>query len=276
MREEALKRALVWLGAAGTLLFCLGPVVYMALIALAQSPDFLGPGRGFEPTLQHLAAVALRPSLHFWDYLGNSLIVSAASAGLCLLVAGPAAFALTRLDLPGRLVILLAILAVSMFPPVSLVSLLFKMMTALGWINTYPALVLPYVAWVLPLSLWILASYFGQIPRDLDRAALIDGCSSWQILRRVILPLAGPGLFSTGLLAFIFAFNEFLLALLLTTDHQARTIPVGAALFQGLHGETPWGEIMAFACLAVLPAIGLTVAFQRRVIHGLTRGAVRG
>ena len=149
-------------------------------------------------------------------------------------------------------------------------------MAALGWINSYPALVLPYIAWILPLSLWILTSYFARIPADLDRAALIDGCSRLAVLRKVILPVAAPGIFSTALLAFILAFNEFLFALMLSTDHAARTVPVGIALFQGLHGEIPWGVVMAASTLTTLPVILLTLVFQRRIVQGLTRGAVKG
>ncbi|MFQ5905311.1 MAG: carbohydrate ABC transporter permease, partial [bacterium] len=151
-----------------------------------------------------------------------------------------------------------------------------KLMSRLSWINTYQGLILPYVAWTLPLSLWILVSYFAQMPRELDKAALVDGCTRWQILRRVVFPVAAPGLLSTGLLAFIFAFNEFMFALMLTTDHHARTIPVGIALFQGLHGEIPWGNIMAASTLTTIPVVILTVMFQRHIIQGLTRGAVKG
>jgi multiple sugar transport system permease protein len=178
--------------------------------------------------------------------------------------------------MPGKALLLFFALAASMFPQVSLISYLFQLMSALGWVNTHAALVLPYAAWVLPLALWILVSYFARIPRDLDRAALVDGCSRWQILRKVILPVAAPGIFSTFLLAFIFAFNEFLFALMLTTDHRSRTIPVGIALFQGLHGETPWGDIMAAATMSTIPVVLLTVLFQQRIIQGLTRGAVKG
>ncbi|MEW6519808.1 MAG: carbohydrate ABC transporter permease [Thermodesulfobacteriota bacterium] len=149
-------------------------------------------------------------------------------------------------------------------------------MNALGWINTYPALIFPYIAWVLPLTLWILVSYFAQIPLDLDKAALVDGCSRIQILVHVILPVAAPGIFSTFLLAFIFAFNEFLFALMLTADYRARTIPVGIALFQGLHGQIPWGRIMAASVVTTLPVVVLTLIFQRRIVQGLTRGAVKG
>jgi multiple sugar transport system permease protein len=158
---------------------------------------------------------------------------------------------------------------------VSLVGYLYKLMTALGWINTYPALILPYVAWTLPLSLWILVSYFARIPQDLDRAGLMDGCTRMQILFKIIFPTAAPGIVATLLLAFIFAFNEFLFALMLTTDHASRTIPVGIALFEGLHGQIPWGEIMAAATMATLPVVLLALIFQRRIIQGLTRGAVK-
>jgi multiple sugar transport system permease protein len=214
-------------------------------------------------------------SLHFAAFMRNSLIVSAVSAVISVFFAALAAYAITRLSLPGKLPFMFLILALSMFPPVSLVGYLYKLMTALGWINTYPALILPYVAWTLPLSLWILVSYFGHIPRDLDRAGLIDGCSRLQILLKIMFPSTAPGIFATLLLAFIFAFNEFLFALMLTTDHAARTIPVGIALFEGLHGQIPWGEIMAAATLATVPVVLLALVFQRRIIQGLTRGAVK-
>ena len=149
-------------------------------------------------------------------------------------------------------------------------------MAWLGWINTYQALMLPYIAWILPLSLWILVSYFSQIPIELDHAASVDGCSRWQTLYKIIFPVAAPGVFSTFLLAFIFAFNEFMFALMLTTDYKTRTIPVGITLFQGLHGQTPWGNIMAASVITVLPAVFLALVFQRYIIGGLTRGAVKG
>ena len=149
-------------------------------------------------------------------------------------------------------------------------------MGTLGLINTYAALVLPYTAWILPLSLWILTSYFAQVPADLDRAAVVDGCTRLAALRKVVLPVAAPGIFSTALLAFIFAFNEFLFALMLTTDHAARTVPVGIALFEGLHGQIPWGVVMAASTLTTIPVVLLTLFFQRRIVEGLTRGAVKG
>jgi len=268
-------RGLYVAGAAAMTVFCLGPIVYMALAAISRRPDFLSPGVGFHPTSAHFAEVLGTGTLHFPEYFRNSLIVSAISSALSVSVAAPAAYAVARLAVPGRVVVLFSVLAVSMFPQVSLVSYLFKLMSAMGWVNTYMALVFPYTAWILPLSLWVLTSYFSRIPRDLDRAALIDGCGPLQALRKVIVPVAAPGIFSTAILAFIFAFNELLFALMLTTDFRARTIPVGIALFEGLHGEIPWGAVMAAATLATVPVVAMTLLFQRRIVQGLTRGAVK-
>ena len=276
MNEEKLKLVLIFVGSVFMLSFCLMPFVYMATISAVSRPDFLSGENLFEFTLKNYHAVLTMKSLHFLDYLRNSLIISLISAVFTVLIAGLAAYSITRLALPGKMFILFFVLAVSMFPQISLIGYLFKVMTGLGWINTYNALILPYIAWILPLSLWILVSYFAQIPKELDKAALIDGSTRWQTLRKVIFPVAAPGLFSTALLAFIFAFNEFMFALMLTTDYSARTIPVGIALFQGLHGEIPWGNIMAASVVTTIPVVILTIAFQRRIITGLTRGAVKG
>jgi multiple sugar transport system permease protein len=275
MNEERLKAILLGVGAVLTLLFALSPFAYMVLTGMSRHPDFLRPGQPLEITTDHYLTVLTTGSLHFMDYLRNSLVVSAVSAVCSVFAASLAAYALTRLSLPGKTLFMLFTLSVSLFPPVSLVSYLFKFMAGVGWINTYQALILPYVAWTLPLSLWILVSYFSQVPQDLDRAALVDGCSRFQVLIKVILPVAVPGVVSTALLAFIFAFNEFLFALLLTTDYRATTIPVGIALFEGLHGQIPWGEIMAAAALTTIPVVILALIFQRRIIQGLTRGAVK-
>jgi len=268
-------RILYALGAAAMSAFCLLPVAYMLLVAASSRPDVLSARVEVRLTAAHFLAVLETGSLHFPEYVVNGLAVSGLSAVLAVAIAAPAAYALTRLELPGRMPILLLVLSVSMFPPVSLVSYLFRMMSALRWINTYAALVLPYTAWALPLSLWILVGYFSRIPRDLDRAALIDGCGRFAALWKVMVPVAAPGIFSTAILAFIYSFNEFLFALLLTTNRNARTIPVGIALFEGLHGEIPWGMIMAAATLAVVPVVLLALAFQRRIVSGLTGGAVR-
>jgi multiple sugar transport system permease protein len=275
VNEERAKKILVCAGAISTFFFCLAPFFYMLLTGLSRHADFLRPGTPFILTFSHLRTVLTSESIHFLAYLRNSVIISAVSAMITVFAASMAAYAVTRLPIPGKGLFMLFILAVSMFPEVSVVSYLFKIMSALGWVNTQQALILPYVAWTLPLSLWILVSYFSQIPQDLDRAGLMDGCSRFNVLVKIILPVAAPGVFSTYLLAFIVAFNEFLFALMLTTDYSARTVPVGIALFQGLHGEVPWGEIMAAATITTIPVVLITLVFQRRIIHGLTRGAIK-
>ena len=275
MSEARIRTLLLCLGAAATLVFCLAPFVYMALAATSERVEFASPETDYSFTLAHLRTVLLSRSIRFPQQLANSLVVAGVSSVVSVAIASLAAYAFTRLALPGRTALLMTILAVSMFPPVSLVGHLFRFMSALGWVNTRQALVLPYVAWTLPLSLWVLVSYFARIPRDLDSAALVDGCSRLQILARIVLPLAAPGIFSTALLAFVFAFNEFLFALVLTTDQAARTVPVGIALFEGMHGEVPWGETMAAATITTVPVVVLTLLFQRHIIQGLTRGAVK-
>jgi multiple sugar transport system permease protein len=275
MSEHGVKRVLLVAGVLLTVMISLGPVCYMLITALSGTPDFLLPSKHFTLTFDHLLSVITSDTLHFLAYTRNSILISAAAAIISVFFASLAAYALTRLPLPGKGLFLGGVLALSMFPAISLVSYLFKLMAGLGWINTYPALILPYVAWTLPVSLWILVSYFAQVPGDLDRAGLIDGASRLQILVKIILPVAAPGVFSTALLVFILAFNEFLFALMLTTDQASRTIPVGIALFEGLHGQIPWGEIMAAATVTTLPVVVLTLVFQRRIVQGLTRGAVK-
>jgi multiple sugar transport system permease protein len=276
MREETVKTIMITSGMILMLSFCLAPFFFMIVTSLSKNPEFLSPAADFKLTLENYSSVIFKESLHFIDYLRNSIIVSGVSAVVGVLTAAVAAFAITRLKLPGKMLILFFALAVSMFPQISIVGYLFKLMSWMGWINTYFALAFPYVAWVLPLSLWILTSYFSQIPKELDRAAYVDGCSRLKVLTKIIMPVAMPAVLSTILLAFIFAFNEFMFALILTSDHHARTVPVGIALFQGLHGEIPWGDIMAASAVTTLPVVILTIIFQRRIIAGLTRGAVKG
>ncbi|MBU4054975.1 MAG: carbohydrate ABC transporter permease [Proteobacteria bacterium] len=276
MKEEMIQKALLVCGVTLTILFCLGPFFYMVLTAFGRHPDFLLPGKAYTPTLDNFRVVIFSESIPFMTYLKNSILISAISAVVSVGLVSPAAYAIARLPLPGKAAFLFGALGISMFPEISLISYLFKLMSAMNLVNTYMALILPYIAWTMPLSLWILVSYFSQVPRDLDRAAQIDGASRLQILFKIILPLAAPGVYATGLLAFIFAFNEFLFALMLTIDQGARTIPVGIALFEGFHGQIPWGQIMAGASVASLPVVALTLVFQRRIVQGLTRGAVKG
>ncbi len=276
MSERWIKGILTIVGGAVLIAFCLAPFLYMLVVSLTATPEVIGGSDGMQLTTRAYTAVLTGTALHFLSYFANSLIVSSVSAAITVIVASLAAYALTRLALPGKMALLLGVLVVAMFPQIGIVGYLYKLMTALGWINTYQALILPYVAWTLPISLWILTGYFSQLPVELDKAAVVDGATRLQVLRKVILPVAAPGVLSVYLLAFISAFNEFMFALMLTTDHQARTVPVAISTFQGLHGETPWGEIMAASVITTLPVVVLTLIFQRQIIRGLTQGAVKG
>jgi multiple sugar transport system permease protein len=225
------------------------------------------------PTLEHYRAVFLvRP---FLVNIGNSLLVAGLTTALCLLVGSAAAFALSRLAFPGKTAILAGILAVSLFPEISLLSPLFLILRRLGLINTYPALIFPYLTFALPLTVWLLTAYFRKIPVDLEEAARIDGASGLQVVMRVLFPLAAPGLATTGILTFIYCWNEFLFALAFTQTDAVRTVPVAIVLFSGYH-SVPWGQIMAAVVVVTVPVAALVLLVQRRIVEGLTAGALKG
>jgi multiple sugar transport system permease protein len=276
MNEERFKTSLKFFGAAFLLVFCLAPFFWMVVVSLGRSPEFLSAQVPFTLTLQNYWDVLATSSVHLLEYLRNSLIVSALAAFFATFFASLSAYAITRLQFPGRVMIPVLMLAFSMFPQISIVGYLFKLMTSLGWINSYPALIFPYITLGLPLALWIMLSYFSQLSIELDKAALVDGATRFQILRKIIYPIAMPGAVSTVLLVFIYSFNEFLFALMFTIDFNARTIPVGIALFEGLHGQIPWGHVMAAAVVATIPLIILASIFQKYIIQGLTQGAIKG
>ena len=277
MKEEKLKSVLIGLTVIFMVSMCLSPFGWMLVVSLSKNPDFLASREiDFVLTFKNYVDVLSVRSLPFLHYLRNSLIVAGVTTFFSVAIATLAAYAISRMSFPGRIAVPVVVLSLSMFPQISIVGYLFKMMSSLNWIDTYQALVMPYVALTLPLALWISLSYFMQIPVDLDKAALVDGATRAQILRKVILPVSAPGIVSTALLVFIFSFNEFLFASLLTTTYNAQTVPVGIALFAGLHGQLPWGHLMAASCISSVPLVVLALVFQRRIIQGLTAGAVRG
>ncbi|MBN1899989.1 carbohydrate ABC transporter permease [Candidatus Sumerlaeota bacterium] len=275
MKDKALRRIFLCLGIVFISLFFLAPFLWMILISFSQSPDFPGGG-AFSPTLKNFRDILEIKTLRFPAYLKNSLIISIMSSMIACIIGGLSAYGISRFRFRGKMIIVLGALALSMFPQISIVGYLFKFMSGIGWINTYKGLIFPYIAYSLPLALWILMSYFSRIPGEIDEAAQIDGASPWQIFTKVAVPVSLPGFLSAFLLLFMFAFNEFLFALLLTTDYRARTVPVGIALFQGLHGEIPWGYIMAASAVSCTPLILIAVFAQRYVIQGLTRGSLKG
>ncbi|MFC1770296.1 carbohydrate ABC transporter permease [Candidatus Margulisiibacteriota bacterium] len=255
--------------------YCLFPFIWMIIVSLVREPDFLMIGKNTGFSFANYQAVLSSSSLSFFSYLKNSLFISFISAVIATFCSSLSAYAFTRFEFRGKIFLAVLVLALSMFPQISIMGFLFKMMTGLRLINTYPGLVFPYTALALPLAFWIMLTYFKKIPLDLDKSALIDGASRFQVLTKIIIPVALPGIISTLILTFIFSFNEFLFALILTIDTKARTIPVAIALFEGLHGQIPWGQIMAASVLAILPVFVLVGFMQRYVIQGLTYGALK-
>jgi trehalose/maltose transport system permease protein len=213
----------------------------------------------------------------FATNIWNSLQVSFAAVVLSLFLAVTAAFALARIQFRGRGLLLFTILGVSMFPQVAVLSGMFQMIRGLGLYNHLLGLVLSYMILTLPFTVWVLTTFMRDLPKELEEAAILEGASSWVIVTRVFLPLMWPALVTTGLLAFIAAWNEFLFALTFTLTNDQRTVPVGIALMSGASPqELPWGNIMAASVIVTLPLIGLVLIFQRRIVSGLTAGAVKG
>ncbi|MCP5449543.1 MAG: carbohydrate ABC transporter permease [Gammaproteobacteria bacterium] len=207
----------------------------------------------------------------------NSVLVSFTVVALSLLLGVTAAFALGRVRFRGRGLLLLTVLGVSMFPQVAVLSGMFELIRGLGLYNNLLGLVVSYLIFTLPFTVWVLTTFMRDLPKELEEAAIMDGATPWQIIVKVFLPLMWPALVATGLLAFIAAWNEFLFALTFTLSNEQRTVPVAIALISGASQyELPWGNIMAASVIVTLPVVALVLIFQRRIVSGLTAGAVKG
>jgi multiple sugar transport system permease protein len=212
----------------------------------------------------------------------SSALINSAGIGLlttviAVVIGAMAAYAVARLDFPGKRLLIGATLLISMFPAISLVTPLFNIERRIGLFDTWPGLIIPYTAFALPLAIYTLSAFFGEIPRDLEKAAKMDGASPGQALRKVIAPLAAPGIVTAAILVFIFAWNDLLLALSLTATKAASTAPVAIANFTGSSQfEEPTGSIAAGAMVITVPIIVFVLVFQRRIVAGLTSGAVKG
>lgn len=218
------------------------------------------------------SAVHEHDLLHF---VKNSLIVAGAATAVSISLAVFAGYSLARLRMKHKGIIMVSLLLVSMFPQISIAGPVWKILQALGWLNTYQGLIVPYVTLTLPLGVWILASFFRELPKDIEDAARIDGCSHTKILFRIVIPLAAPGIFTAAILVFIYAWNEFFFALLIMTRQELQTLPVGIAQFQGQY-TIPWGEISAASVVATVPLVLLVFLFQKRIVRGLSAGAIKG
>jgi ABC-type glycerol-3-phosphate transport system permease component len=249
---------------------------YWAVLASFTPEARLFRGPSLLPTelvLDHYRA--LFTQRNFWVPIRNSLVVAGTTTVFCVTVGALCAYALARLEFRGKLALLGFILAVGMFPQISVVSPLYMLLRSLKLINTYPGLILPYFTFAMPLTVWLLVGFFRQLPAELEEAAMVDGASRLRAFGEVILPLAVPGLATTAILTFVYSWNEFLFALSFTLGPERQTVPVAIALFRGMY-QVPWGQILAAAVVATAPVTLLVLAFQRRIVQGLTAGAVKG
>jgi multiple sugar transport system permease protein len=277
MEDNTPRRKTLWaLAVAMVLVYALIPVIWIISLSL-KTPETIGDGR-FLPshwTLKNYDAVF--NTGFFTSALRNSIGIALIATLISLAFASMAAYAITRLDFPGKAAILAGALAIAMFPAISIVGGLFDVWRKVGLFDTWIGLILPYLSFSLPLSIYILSAFFREIPWDLEKAAQMDGATPMQAFRRVILPLAMPGMFTAGILTFIAAWNDFLFANVLTSTDASRTAPVALAFFRGASQFTdPSGAIAAGAVVVTVPILIMVLIFQRRIVSGLTAGAVKG
>jgi ABC-type glycerol-3-phosphate transport system permease component len=263
-------------------------VVLVLLVAASAFPFYWAIVSSFTPEASLFQAPSLFPKVlvldhyralftqrNFWVPIRNSLIVAGTTTLFCVSIGALCAYALARLQFRGKALLLGFILAVGMFPQISVVSPLYLVLRKLHLINTYPGLILPYLTFAMPLTVWLLVGFFRQLPGELEEAAMVDGAGRLRAFREVIIPLAVPGIATTAILTFVYSWNEFLFALSFTLGPERQTVPVAIALFRGQY-QVPWGQILAAAVVATAPVTLLVLAFQRRIVQGLTAGAVKG
>jgi multiple sugar transport system permease protein len=275
LRKLRTNRVWLWTARTAVVVACLLPLYWIVNVSLS-SPTAL-----YKKPLDYYPNPPVGENFRdvfevnqFPQNILNSFIVASLTTILTLALGAPAAYALARLRVRRRNLILALFLGIAIFPAIGMIGPLYIAMARLHLINRYPALILPYTLLSLPLAVWILTHFFSTLPTSLEDAALVDGCTPAQAFVRIIVPLAAPGVFTSAVLIFIFAWNEFLFALILTSTPESRTVPVALALFAGLH-ELPWATIAAATVVTVLPVIALAALFQRRIVEGLTSGVER-
>jgi len=266
----------IWLAVAAIIVFCLFPFYWLVNTSLKTGPDLstsaLVPP---SPSLENYKSIF--QDSNFTLALKNSAIVALVTTALSLIIGSFCAYALARLRMKRKFLILAIVLSISTFPQIAIAAPIFKLWRDVGLYDTLPGLVIPYLTFALPLTIYILTSFFKEIPRDLEEAALVDGATNFEAFRKVVVPLAAPGLATAGILTFIAAWNEFLLAITLTSSSSARTVPAAIAFFTGsTQFEQPLGTISAASVTISIPLILLVLLFQKRIVAGLTAGAVKG
>jgi trehalose/maltose transport system permease protein len=271
-------RVLFWLLIAFIVLYTIFPFYWAIVSSLKPGEELFATPVGYWPSRVDWSNYQfVLTNGDFLRALLNSTITASSTVLLALVIGAIGAYAIGRLRFRGRTIILYTVLAMTMFPAIAILGSLYQMIRAADLYNRIPALVFAYMTFTLPFTIWVLTNFFRTMPGELEEAAFVDGASPFQTFSMVLLPLAAPGLVTTGLLAFIAAWNEFLYALTFTQDFQARTVPVAIANFAGAtEFELPWGRIMAASVVVTVPLIALVLIFQRRIIAGLTAGAVKG
>jgi multiple sugar transport system permease protein len=266
----------VYIGIGLIVVYCLAPFYWMAVSSLRRTNDIFEISLFPSPVSFENYAAVFDPGQGFLRALGNSVIVAGTTTVVALVIAIVAAYALARVDFRFKRLVMTSIIATSMFPVVALVVPLLKLFTAIGWINTYQAMVMPSLSFALPLAVWNLTAFFRQMPAELEQAAMVDGCTQGQAFRRVILPLAAPGVFTTAIIVFVITWNEFLIALTMVNQKSMQTAPVAISKFVGASQfVTPFGSQMAAGVLMTVPLIILVLIFQRRIVAGLSSGGVK-
>ncbi|MBO2462588.1 carbohydrate ABC transporter permease [Actinomadura violacea] len=257
-------------------LYALVPVAWIASLSF-KDPAALSNG-AFLPTKWTLRNYrGIFDNADFVRGLGNSIGIGIVSTLVAIAIGTMAAYAVARLDFPGKPLVLGLSLLIAMFPQISLVTPLFEIERTLGLFDTWPGLILPYITFALPLTIYTLSTFFKEIPWDLEKAAKMDGATPFQAFRRVIVPLATPGVVTTAILAFILCWNDFLFSISLTSSSRARTAPATISFFTGSSQfENPTGSIAAAAIVITVPIVVFVLVFQRRIVAGLTSGAVKG
>jgi multiple sugar transport system permease protein len=272
-------KVLWWVGGAVIVLYALFPIAWIISISF-KAPSDIANGQflptspswqNYEDILTGSASDLFLPSLR--NSFGICLIATAVSCLLAMF----AAYAIARLDFPGKRLILSTALGVAIFPVISIVTPLFNVWRQIGLYDTWLGLILPYLSLTLPISIWTMSAFFREIPWEMEQAAQVDGATTWQAFRKVIVPLAAPGVFTTAIIAFFIAWNDFVYGIVLTSTEAARPVPAALGLFSGASQfEDPTGAIAAAALIVTIPVVVLVLLFQRRIVAGLTNGAVKG
>ena len=274
------REKVLWLiGGLVIVIYALFPVAWIVSLSL-KAPADLANGQ-FLPTVLTWENYALiltgGASDLFLPALRNSFGICLIATAISCVLAMFAAYAIARLDFPGKRLILSTALGVAIFPVISIVTPLFNLWRQIGLYDTWPGLIIPYLSLTLPISIWTLSAFFREIPWEMEQAAQVDGATTWQAFRKVIVPLAAPGVFTTAIIAFFIAWNDFVYGISLTSTSASRPVPAALGLFSGASQfEDPNGPIAAAAVIVTIPVVILVLIFQRRIVAGLTNGAVKG